>query len=43
VGDIDLLAKALDAASRFSKRPPDEEMNEMIKKNKISSLFGIGT
>jgi predicted aldo/keto reductase-like oxidoreductase len=43
VGDIDLLAKALDAASRFSKRPTIEEMDEMMKKNKISSLFGIGT
>jgi aryl-alcohol dehydrogenase-like predicted oxidoreductase len=43
VGDVELLPKVLDAASRFSKRPPDEEMNEMMKKNKISSLFGIGT
>jgi aryl-alcohol dehydrogenase-like predicted oxidoreductase len=43
VGDIDLLAKALDAASRFSKRPAIEEMNAMVKKNKMSSLFGIGT
>jgi aryl-alcohol dehydrogenase-like predicted oxidoreductase len=43
VGDVELLPKVLDAASRFSKRPPDDEMNEMMKKNKISSLFGIGT
>jgi aryl-alcohol dehydrogenase-like predicted oxidoreductase len=43
VGDVELLPKVLDAASRFSKRPPDEEMNEMMKKNKISSLFGIET
>ncbi len=43
VGDVELLPKVLDAATRFSKRPPDEEMNEMMKKNKISSLFGIGT
>ena len=43
VGDVELLPKVLDAASRFSKRPPDEEMNEMMKKNKISSLFGIGS
>jgi hypothetical protein len=43
VGDIDLLAKVLDAASRFSKRPAIEEMDEMMKKNNISSLFGIGT
>jgi len=43
LGDIDLLPKALDAASRFSKRPAVEEMDEMMKKNKISSPFGIGT
>ncbi|MCX5819479.1 MAG: aldo/keto reductase [Deltaproteobacteria bacterium] len=43
VGDIDLLAKVLDAASRFSNRPATEEMDEMMKKNKTSSLFGIGT
>ena len=43
VGDVELLPKVLDAASRFSKRPPAEEMDEMMKKNKISSLFGIGT
>lgn len=43
VGDIDLLPKVLDAASRFSKRPANEEMEEMVKRNKMSSLFGIGT
>jgi aryl-alcohol dehydrogenase-like predicted oxidoreductase len=43
VGDIDLLAKVLDAASRFAKRPAIEEMDAMMKKNKMSSLFGIGT
>jgi len=43
VGDVELLPKVLDAATRLSKRPPDEEMKEMMKKNKMSSLFGIGT
>ncbi len=43
VGDVTLLPKVLDAASRFSKRPPAEEMDEMLKKKKMSSLFGIGT
>ncbi len=43
VGDIDLLSKALEAANRFSKRPAIEEMDAMMKKNKMSSLFGIGT
>jgi hypothetical protein len=33
VGDIDLLAKALDAASRFSERPAIEEMDEIMKMN----------
>jgi aryl-alcohol dehydrogenase-like predicted oxidoreductase len=43
VGDVTLLPKVLDAASRFSKRPPAEEMDEMLKKKTMSSLFGIGT
>jgi aryl-alcohol dehydrogenase-like predicted oxidoreductase len=43
VGDVELLPRVLDAASRFSKRPATEEMDEIIKKNKISSLFGIGS
>lgn len=43
VGDVELLPKVLDAATRFSERPAAEEMNEMMKKNKMSSLFGIGT
>jgi hypothetical protein len=43
VGDVTLLPKVLDAASRFQKRPTPEEMDEMIRMNKMSSLFGIGT
>lgn len=43
VGDIDLLPRVLEAAGRFSKRPAAEEMEEMVKRNKMSSLFGIGT
>jgi aryl-alcohol dehydrogenase-like predicted oxidoreductase len=43
VGDVTLLPKVLDAAARFQNRPSPEEMDEMIKKNKMSSLFGIGT
>ena len=43
VGDVGLLPKVLEAATRFSKRPAAEEMDEMMKKNKVSSLFGIGT
>jgi predicted aldo/keto reductase-like oxidoreductase len=43
VGEVQLLPKVLDAASRFQKRPPDTEMDQLVQKNKMSSLFGIGT
>jgi len=43
VGDVDLLPRVLDAASRFRERPTEEEMDEMVRRNKMSSLFGIGT
>jgi aryl-alcohol dehydrogenase-like predicted oxidoreductase len=43
VGDIDLLARVLDAASRFAKRPSSEEMDEMVQRSRLSSPFGIGT
>ena len=43
VGDVELLPKVLDAAARFQKRPAPEEMDEMAKINKMSSLFGIGS
>jgi aryl-alcohol dehydrogenase-like predicted oxidoreductase len=43
VGDMTLLPKVLDSAARFQNRPSPEEMEEMVKKNKMSSLFGIGT
>jgi aryl-alcohol dehydrogenase-like predicted oxidoreductase len=41
-GDVGLLPKVLDAAARFQRRPTPEEMEEMMKKNKMSSLFGLG-
>ena len=41
VGDIHLLPKVLDAASRFSERPSDEEMAEMVDEQKMTQLFGI--
>jgi aryl-alcohol dehydrogenase-like predicted oxidoreductase len=43
VGDVNLLPKVLDAAARFQKRPASEEMDEMLKKKSISSIFGLGT
>ena len=43
VGDVDLLPKVLDAASRFEKQPGREEMEALVQRNRMSSLFGIGT
>jgi len=42
VGDVTLLPKVLDAATRFRKPPTDEEMAELVRKNGMSSLFGLG-
>jgi aryl-alcohol dehydrogenase-like predicted oxidoreductase len=40
VGDIHLLPKVLDAASRFSgERPSEEEMSQMLAEKRMSSLF----
>ena len=39
VGDIYVLPKVLDAASRFERRPTDEEMRGMVKEEKMTSLF----
>ena len=41
VGDLALLPKVLDAASRFERRPPDEEMETMLGGNRMTSLFGL--
>jgi aryl-alcohol dehydrogenase-like predicted oxidoreductase len=38
-GDIGLLPKTLDAASRFQSRPTDEAMGEMAQRRHMSSLF----
>ncbi len=43
VGDVALLPKVLDSAARFQNCPSPGEMEEMVEKNKMSSLFGIGT
>jgi aryl-alcohol dehydrogenase-like predicted oxidoreductase len=43
VGDVDLLPRVLDAADRFQSRPPAEDMEEMVRRNRMSPLFGIGT
>jgi len=39
VGDVDLLPKVLDAASRFEKRPDDSAMNELMKRSAQEPLF----
>jgi aryl-alcohol dehydrogenase-like predicted oxidoreductase len=39
VGDIHVLPKVLDAASRFSKRPEEEEMREMEEQLGMAPLF----
>ncbi len=43
VGDMDLLPKVLDAASRFEARPDDAAMRAMLDGRRVTSLFGIGT
>ena len=39
VGDIHVLPQVLDAASRFTSRPTDDEMVGMVKEEKMSNLF----
>ena len=43
VGDLELLPKVLDAASRFERRPPDAEMATMLETARVTSLFGLST
>ena len=42
-GDLGLLPKVLDAASRFERRPPDEAMTAMLDGKRMTSLFGLAT
>ncbi len=42
-GDLALLPRILDAASRFTRRPSDEEMASMHDTTRMSSLFGLPT
>ena len=43
VGDVTLLPRVLDAASRFERRPADEEMAAMLDARRMTSLFGLAT
>src|SRR5262245_47788941 len=40
-GDLGLLPKVLEAASRFDKQPPDEDMAAMLGQTRMTSLFGL--
>ena len=42
-GDLSLLPKVLDAASRGAPRPSDEEMAAMLEARRMTSLFGLAT
>ncbi|MBS3736579.1 aldo/keto reductase, partial [Candidatus Bipolaricaulota bacterium] len=39
VGDIHLLPKVLDAASRYEGRPADDEMKNMVKEREMEALW----
>lgn len=41
-GDIHLLPKVLEAASRFATRPGDDDMISMLERQRMTTLFGIG-
>jgi len=43
VGDVTVLPRVLDAASRFERRPPDAEMTAMLEDRRMTSLFGLPT
>ena len=42
-GDLALLPRILDAASRFTERPPDEAMGALHAGTRMTSLFGLPT
>jgi aryl-alcohol dehydrogenase-like predicted oxidoreductase len=39
VGDVTLLPKVLDAAERFSERPPEDAMAELMARRQLTPLF----
>jgi aryl-alcohol dehydrogenase-like predicted oxidoreductase len=41
-GDMHLLPKILDAASRFEARPSDDDMLRMLEQQQLTTLFGLG-
>jgi hypothetical protein len=43
VGDLALLPRVLEAASRYARRPDDDAMVAMLQSARITSLFGLAT
>ena len=41
-GDLHLLPKVLEAASRYDTRPGDDDMLAMLEKQRMTPLFGLG-
>jgi hypothetical protein len=39
VGDVNLLPKVLDAASRFERRPADSDMERLVARSAQEPLF----
>lgn len=39
VGDVELLPRVLDAASRFDQRPRDEEMQALVERVRLDPIF----
>jgi aryl-alcohol dehydrogenase-like predicted oxidoreductase len=39
VGDVEILPRVLDAASRFERRPDDAAMQELVERAKLAPLF----
>jgi hypothetical protein len=39
VGDVTILPKVLDAAERFTARPPDDAMDELLSRRNLVPLF----
>jgi hypothetical protein len=42
-GDLTLLPRILDSASRFERRPSDDDMAKMVGAARVTSLFGLPT
>ncbi len=38
-GDVEILPRLLDAAERFERRPPDEQMAELAARQALAPLF----